>query len=54
VFDGESFLESVDCMLARHAASHKKYCHISRRAVIFVEFEAQFDVWQGAIEYADD
>jgi hypothetical protein len=53
VFDDESFLEAVDCILARHAASHEKYCHISQ-AVIFEEFEVQFDVWQGAIEYADD
>jgi hypothetical protein len=30
-----------------------QYCHISR-AVIFEEFKAQFDVWQGAVEYADD
>jgi hypothetical protein len=53
VFDDESFLEAVDCIFARHAASHKEYCHIPR-AVIFKEFEVQSDVWQGAIEYADD
>jgi hypothetical protein len=53
VFDDDSFLEAVDCIFARHATSHEKYCHISR-AVIFKEFKAQFDVWQGAIEYADN
>jgi hypothetical protein len=40
----------VDYIFARHATSHKEYCHISR-AVIFKEFKAQFDVWQGAGQY---
>jgi hypothetical protein len=53
VFDDESFLEAVDCIFARHAASHEEYCHISG-AVIFKKFKAQFDVWQGAVKYADD